>query len=242
MVALQQSSPSVGVVTAAVILDTGRVHAYGANLICPEGMHDGGTTITEPAGSRTQNSAVERPRAADLPPPARPQEVDASIGCCMLFTRSLLEESGGYDVGFSPVWFDDLDLSLTARRLGTKVFVLGDVRVEHRVSLRAENPGIGRRLARRLPQGVKDAVISAAGLNRQSPAVLERLRRHYAYWERKWGFDPLNPDMQAVLARYGGTEVCWRYDVGMRSAGERIAGAYARSVSAESASATSRSS
>ncbi len=33
----------------------------------------------------------------------------------------------------------------------------------------------------------------------------------------------LNPDMEAVLARWGGTEVCWRYDPDMREAGERIA-------------------
>ncbi|MEA2426986.1 MAG: hypothetical protein QOF37_614 [Thermoleophilaceae bacterium] len=239
MVALQRSDPAVGVVTAAVILDTGRVHAYGANLIGPEGMHDGGTTISEPVGLRTQNSAVDRPKASDLPPPALPREVDASIGCCMLFTRALFEEAGGYDLGFSPVWFDDLDLSLTARRLGSKVFVLGDVRVEHRVSLRAESPSVARRLARRLPQGVKDAVTAAAGLNKQSPEVLERLRHHYAYWREKWGFDPLNPDMDAVLARYGATEVCWRYDDGMRSAGERIAEAYS---GASSAAASSRSS
>ena len=226
LVDFHQSDPRVGVVTAAVVLDTGRVHAYGANLVGPEGMHDGGTTITEPVGRRTSNGLVRRPRERELPPPSRPAEVDASIGCCMLLPRALWEEAGGYDLGFSPVWFDDLDLSLTARRLGRKVFVLGDVRVVHRISLRDADPGLVRRVARRLPQGIKDVLARRAdGL---SPAALERLRHHFAYWREKWGFDPLNPDMEALLARYGETEVCWRYDEGMRAAGEQVVSAYVR--------------
>ena len=225
LVAFQQSDPRVGVVTAAVVLDTGRVHAYGANLIGPEGMHDGGTTITEPVGRRTSNGLVRRPRERELPPPSHPVEVDASIGCCMLLPRALWEEAGGYDLGFSPVWFDDLDLSLAARRLGSKVFLLGDVRVVHRISLRGADPGLARRVARRLPQGVKDA------LSRDRPPrpeTLARLRRHFAYWREKWGFDPLNPDMDEVLARYGDSEVCWRHDERMRAAGEQIASAHVR--------------
>ena len=38
----------------------------------------------------------------------------------------------------------------------------------------------------------------------------ERLRHHYAYWRATWGWDPLNPDMEAIARRWGGTEVCWR--------------------------------
>ncbi len=226
MVAFHQSDPRIGVVTAAIVLDTGRVHAYGVNLIGPDGMHDGGTTVSEPVGQRTLNGLVRRPRESELPPPRHPVEVDASIGCCMLYPRALWEEAGGYDVRFSPVWFDDLDLSLTARRLGSKVFLYGGVRVMHRVSLRNARPGMIRRAARRLPQGVKDAVAAAGRLDRPGPDVLERLRHHYAYWREKWGFDPLNPDMPVVLSRYGETEVCWRHDDDMRAAGEQMAAAY----------------
>jgi hypothetical protein len=53
-----------------------------------------------------------------------------------------------------------------------------------------------------------------------------RLKHHYAYWQQKWGFDMLNPDMEEVLERWGGTEVCWRYDRELREAGERIVAAY----------------
>ena len=35
------------------------------------------------------------------------------------------------------------------------------------------------------------------------------VRRHYAYWHQKWGFDMLNPDMDDVRRRYEGTELWW---------------------------------
>jgi hypothetical protein len=35
-----------------------------------------------------------------------------------------------------------------------------------------------------------------------------------------------NPDMDAVLDRYGGTEVCWAYDDDRRRAGEEILARY----------------
>ena len=63
-------------------------------------------------------------------------------------------------------------------------------------------------------------------------AVYAYPAEHYAYWREKWGFDMLNPDMPAVLERWGGTEVCWRYDREMREAGERIAAAYEANRSA----------
>jgi GT2 family glycosyltransferase len=230
MVGLLCSDPRVGVVTAAIVLDTGRVHAHGVSIVSPDGLHDGATTIAEPAGRRTLHSRVRRPRAADLPPPGGPVEVDASIGCCMLYPRSLVDDAGGYDLGYTPVWFEDLDLSLTARRLGRKVFFLPDVEVLHRLSMRGPEPRGGARralrgVAARVPQRAKDAVVAAARLDRPSGAQLERLRSHYAHWRGKWGFDLLNPDMDAVLARYGDTEVCWRYDAAMRRAGNEIAAA-----------------
>ena len=64
------------------------------------------------------------------------------------------------------------------------------------------------------------------------PTQIECLQHHYHYWREKWGFDLLNPDMDDVLARYGGTEVCWRYDDAMRADGERIAASHAPDMQA----------
>src|SRR5881227_3286737 len=86
------SNPRVGVVTPAVIFGNGRVHAYGVNVIGPEGLHDGSTTITEPVGRRTAHYASKRVRVRNAPPPGRPTEVDASIGCCMLLRREIYDE------------------------------------------------------------------------------------------------------------------------------------------------------
>ncbi|HVE69370.1 MAG TPA: hypothetical protein VNB64_12395, partial [Solirubrobacteraceae bacterium] len=108
----------------------------------------------------------------------------------------------------------------------------------HRMSLRTarDAPARGwgaaaararRAVGRAVPQGAKDAVVRAALLDRPSPAALERLRHHYAYWREKWGWDPLNPDVDEVRRRYGETEVCWAYDEGRRAAGEAILAHYA---------------
>jgi GT2 family glycosyltransferase len=228
MVGFIDSDPRVGVVTPAVIFGSGHVHAYGVNVICPEGIHDGSTTIREPVGRRTLHYQARHPKERHAPPPSEPTEVDASIGCCMLFRREIYDEAGGFDEGFAPVWFEDVDMSLAARRLGTKVFLLGDVRVLHQGHLAAENPSAVRRAARRLPQPVKDVVVRLSGANRPTRQAHERLHRHYEHWRQKWGFDLLNPDMDAIFSRYGGTEVCWRYDDDMRAAGEEIAAADGR--------------
>ena len=231
MVALLELDPRVGVVTAGVVLDTGRVHAYGVELIGPLGLHDRPTTPTEPAGRRTLHANVRRPR-----PPRHPEraEIDASIGPCMLFARELVDELGGWDTGFSPVWFEDIDLSLSARRLGLKVFVLPEVEVLHRMSMRnvrgAHPPSrlaaLRRSVGRVTPQWAKDVLVHAARLDRPPPEAVARLHRHYAYWREKWGFDLLNPDMAEIERRYGDTEVWWRYDESRRARGEEILAAY----------------
>jgi hypothetical protein len=79
-----------------------------------------------------------------------------------------------------------------------------------------------RTVGRFVPEGLRDAAAARAGLGDYDPARVEMLRRHYAYWREKWGFDPVNPDMDEVLRRYGGTEVCWAYDDELRREGEAI--------------------
>ena len=242
MVRLAGLDPAVGAVCAGVVLDTGRVHAYGVDVIGPEGLHDRPSLITEPVGARTLHSNVRRP-----PPPRRPDlaEVDAAIGCCLLFPRAAAAELGGYDEGYAPVWFEDLDLTLGLRRLGLKVFCLPEVQVLHRQSLRNPREGAGRRRERAgralrravggaVPQGVKDRVVAAAGLDRPSEAVVARLHGHYAHWRERWGFDPVNPDMDEVLRRWGDTELCWAYDPARLRAGAEIVARYEAGAAAAS--------
>lgn len=238
MIRLHDADESVGVVAGRVLLETGVVHAYGVNCICPEGFHDGGTTIMEPVGSRTHHGKVWRPPAAHGPALNGPVEVDGAIGCLQLFSAELAHDIGGWDPGFSPFWIEDVDFTLEARRRDRKVFLLPEVRVLHRIGLR--NPrtttprrselalrSVNRAVGRYVPQRLKDRVSAVAGLDADhDPAKIALMRRHADYWGRKWGFDMLNPDMDEVQRRYAGTELCWAYDDDRREHGRRIARAY----------------
>jgi GT2 family glycosyltransferase len=240
MVRLHDLDEAVGVVAGRVVLDSGLVHAYGVNCICPEGFHDGGTTITEPVGRRTMHGNVERPLEHEAGPLDGAREVDGAIGCLQLFSAELAREIGGWDTGFSPVWFEDVDFTLEARRRGRKVFLLPEVRVLHRVGLRnprSANPRrselallrLNRAVGRFVPQRIKDRVVAAARLEPElDPDKMALVRRHYAYWREKWGFDMLNPDMGEIRRRYAGTELCWALDEERRERGRRIAAAYRR--------------
>jgi hypothetical protein len=79
-----------------------------------------------------------------------------------------------------------------------------------------------------VPERLRDAAAARAGLGDYDPARLALLERHYSHWREKWGFDPLNPDMDAVLDRWGGTEVCWAYDEAMRLEGQQILSSWTR--------------
>jgi O-antigen biosynthesis protein len=206
-----------GVVSPRVVFDSGYVHAYGVNIVGPEGLHDGSTRITEPVGRRTLHQNVERFREDDVPVPDGPVEVDAGIGCCMMYRREDALAVGGYDMGFQPVWFDDLDLALSIRhRLSKRNWFLPDVHVIHRVGLRDTRdagPSLRERaearVGRLLPKRVK-ARLAGAGVGGMPPHVRERLEHHYAYWREKWGWDLLNPDMDEVRRRYAGSTLLWR--------------------------------
>ncbi len=230
MVDLMVADERVGVVTAKIVFDWGELHTCGVDVIGPDGFHDRGAQITEPAGRRSYHQRIIRRREEDCPLCDQPAEVDGGIGCCMMYRREAALELGGYDPGWAPVWFDDLDLTMCMRRLGLKVFYLPDVRVIHHVGRRLEDdPALTkaimltrRRIGATLPPTLRKRISQRLNMDRPPPPIWERLQHHYAYWHEKWGFDMLNPDMEAVLGRWGDTEVCWRYDADRRKAGEQI--------------------
>ena len=242
MVSLLLFDELVGVVTAKVVMDFGLIHACGVNLVGPDGLHDRPTRITERPGRRIWHQRVARPHEGTTEEERRVAEVDSGIGCCMAYRRDDALAVGGYDHGFSPVWFDDLDLCMSIRRAGKKVFFLPDVRVVHRFSLRGRPPvaasGLRQWVVQRswrvathigglLPAPTRARAAHRIGLDRPRPEHRERLRHHYGYWHEKWGWDLLNPDMTELRRRYPDSEVCWALDPGRRAAGEALAAAYA---------------
>lgn len=241
MLALLGSDPRVGAVTARVVMDSGRLHACGVNVVQPAGLHDRPARIVEPVGRRRRHDRVERPREGRGEAVERDvAEVDAGMGCCLMYRRADALEAGGYDAGYAPVWFDDLDLCLGLRAMGRKVFCLPQVRVLHHLSLRRGSPRraealrraaqeLQQRAARRLPHDLRNGLEARLGIDVDralSRAQLARLSHHYAYWESKWGWDPLNPDMAEIERRWGATELWWAHDPARRSAGEAIIAAY----------------
>ena len=230
MVDLMQVDPRVGVVTAKIVFDWGELHTCGVDVVGPEGFHDRGAEILEPAGRRTYHQRVLRRRDGDCPTCEQPAEVDGGIGCCMMYRREAALEAGGYDPGWAPVWFDDLDLTMCIRRLGLKCFYLPDVHVIHHVGRRLEDEPatkrasttVRRAVGAALPPRTRKRITQRLNMDHPPREKWDRLQRHYAFWEQKWGWDMLNPDMDAVLERWGGTEVCWRYDDALRAAGEEI--------------------
>jgi len=235
MVAFFESDVRIGAVTAKVVFDWGEMHACGINVIGLAGLHDRGTEITEPAGRRTAHSRVHRLAEDRCSRCEGIAEVDGGVGCCMMYRRSAALDAGGYDPGFAPVWFDDLDLTLRLRARGLKVFYLPDVRVVHHIGRRLREGlstrrriarGVRWRVGRRLPARVRHGFTRRLGADLPSEEHRVRLDHHYRYWREKWGFDLLNPDMRAIHERWGSTEVCWASDPEMRRAGERIVAAF----------------
>jgi glycosyltransferase involved in cell wall biosynthesis len=250
MLVLLQADPRVGVVTGKVLFEDGRIQSLGLDVVSAEGVHDRGCPITEPVGERTRDTAVERPLERDVPEALLPAEVDSAIGCCQVFPLALARELGGWDTAWSPVWFEDFDFALGARRLGTKVFFLPEVRIVHRVTMRnprdATRPGeatllrLRRRLGGVVPKAVRARVARAAKVGDLAPERQALLERHYRHWRAKWGFDPLNPDLQALQERWGGTEVCWRFDDERRAAGKAILAQFEATAPAAIASPADR--
>jgi glycosyltransferase involved in cell wall biosynthesis len=212
----------VGAVTPLVVYDTGFVQACGVELLGPEGYHDRGTRVLERPGRRAYHQRVVRFRPEAAPGATAPAEVDAGIGCCLMYRRADALAAGGYDTAYGPVWFDDLDLCVALRARELKVMFTPEVEVVHHRHLRATRrslatgPGERARTAlaaltdRALSENTRRRVGWRLGLDRPPRAHWQRLQHHYAYWREKWGWDMLNPDLDAVRRRWGGTEICWR--------------------------------
>ena len=237
MVRLRRTDDRVGMVVGGIEFPDGRVHALGRDVVCAEGLHDRGTFPLERTGRRTYDALVHRPRIDEVPFAAQATEVDTALGCCTLFTRDVARAIGGIDERFSPVWIEDDDFGLAVRAQDMKVFLLPEIRIVHHVGRRnprvksaAKAPGrvegVTRMLAARaydaLPPRAKRPVARRYSRYAEDAGRLRLLARHYGTWRDKWGFDVLNPDLDAVRARWGGSEVWWRADPERRAAGEDI--------------------
>jgi GT2 family glycosyltransferase len=61
-------------------------------------------------------------------------ERDYLIGCALLIKCSLLERVGLFDTGYCPIYYEDADLSVRARRAGYRLLTVPSARMWHKVS------------------------------------------------------------------------------------------------------------
>lgn len=225
----------VGIVGGQVIWESGRVHSFGRSVFSEWGLHDMGCCPLEPAGHRTYDSIVYRPfQGFRL---GSPYEVDTILGVCTAFRREEALAVGGFDMRFNPVWIEDDDFGLSLRKLGKRIIVHPSVQVVHRPSLRGSRkpgePAIKqqkssnsalRALRKNLSSRVSGSIRALCDEPRP-PLAIEHfvpvesdswrrslLQSHYANWRTKWGFDPVNPDMNEVMQRYWDTSICRNYN------------------------------
>ena len=170
------------------------------------------------------------------------KEVDGGVGVCMMYRRAAALEVGGYDRGYAPVSLDDLDLTVSLRRAGLKVFVFPTVVAVHHQGVqyaRAEQPRLARRMivagrrtaGRLLPGRTRRWIIRKLGWNRGPREYRRRRARQRAHWRQKWGWELDNLDPAAIRARWADTEICWQTDPERRRAGEQIVAAFMESTS-----------
>jgi len=76
------------------------------------------------------NPVNRRYRCLDFDP-EKASEVEQPAGACLAVRRGSFEQCGGFDEGFFPLWFEDVDLCLRLRQKGGTIHYCPQVRFEH---------------------------------------------------------------------------------------------------------------
>ncbi len=71
-------------------------------------------------------------------------ERDYLVGCALLLKRSLLEDVGLFDIGYCPIYYEDVDLCLRARQAGYRLLLVPGARMWHKVSASGGGAGSPR--------------------------------------------------------------------------------------------------
>ncbi len=62
---------------------------------------------------------------------AKPSEVDQPAGAFLMFTREICYKLGGFDEGFYPIWFEDVDFCKRVHDAGLRLFYCPDAIARH---------------------------------------------------------------------------------------------------------------
>ncbi len=234
----------VGLVCGKVLFTGGIIHSCGRSVTTELGLHDIGSQPFEAVGERTFDSHTMR--KFDDGSFEEIREIDSCLGVWVAMKRLDALSVKGWDPAYNPVWIEDDDFGLMLRLQGKKNFYLPQVQVLHHVDKRfprKEAHRFSERSSLRRKLGKLKASLSHhtklwlwrhlnggwVPIRRESERWrMEILKRHYTYWKSKWGFNPINPEMEELYGRYGDTEICWRNNESMRRMGEEIISRYRR--------------
>ncbi len=182
-VAAAQERPSAGVIGARLVFPDGRVQTEGRNIITGVGMH--------PLHRERSAFAVESGGGAV-------REVDTVSGALAYYRRAALQATGGLDPAFGPAWMDDDDFCIAARFHRFKVFVHTGITGVHHTNTWAPT-SINM-------VGEAEPLIRAVTWQAREAA----LKTKAPHWEKKWGWDPFQPDLNEIRRLYSNTEICWQ--------------------------------
>jgi len=148
-------------------------------------------------------------------------EVDAGIGCMMFFRKSLLEKVD-VDLNYNPVYMEDIDFSLTARKVNKKIFVLPSIEVIHytgkyRYLLENKNNFFFADIFPYWFLNIVENFYTKYFYNFKKNPILYKNR---LYWKKKWGFDFYNPNLDLFIKQ--NNELSWRFDKKRLNRGRKI--------------------
>lgn len=105
-----------------------QIGVVGSKVLGPDGrIQSMGTYLQVPVMLTTHRSDGKRDSDQD----ATPVDVWAVHGVAMAFTRRLWEELGGFDEGYYPAYWEEVDFCERARRAGYRVIVVPRSIVQH---------------------------------------------------------------------------------------------------------------
>lgn len=126
MINVAEMDPTIGIVNCRFLRPDGQPQPMGLRLL--PGIYID-TIFGMPLLGRNQEQS------------ASVHETDSAGGACFILKRSLINGIGFLDEGYSPVYFEDVDYGLRARKAGFKLVHDGEVSIIH----------IGSATSRKLP-------------------------------------------------------------------------------------------
>lgn len=91
------------------------------------------------------NPATRRYRAADVTAHARdPIDVDQPAAACLMVDREMFEQLNGFDEGFHPAWFEDVDFCQRIHAAGRRILFVPDAVFTHQGGVAMHHLGTAR--------------------------------------------------------------------------------------------------